>query len=79
MHFAKEKGKEKDYKPTNVKEYNQLKKIVENNCLDINEDFLIVINDLITLKYTSQKRMKPILPLLDQHLLIDNLKPEEKR
>ena len=79
LHFAKEKGKEKDYKPTNVKEYNQLKKIVENNCLDINEDFLIVINDLITLKYTSQKRMKPILPLLDQHLLIDNLKPEEKR
>ena len=79
LHFAKEKGKEKDYKPTNDKEYNQLKKIVENNCLDINEDFLIVINDLITLKYTSQKRMKPILPLLDQHLLIDNLKPEEKR
>ena len=79
LHFAKEKGKEKDYKPTNVKEYNQLKKIVENNCLDINEDFLIIINDLITLKYTSQKRMKPILPLLDQHLLIDNLKPEEKR
>ena len=79
LHFAKEKGKEKDYKPTNFKEYNQLKKIVENNCLDINEDFLIVINDLITLKYTSQKRMKPILPLLDQHLLIDNLKPEEKR
>ena len=79
LHFAKEKGKEKDYKPTNVKEYNQLKKIVENNCLDINEDFLIIINDLITLKYTSQKRMKPIIPLLDQHLLIDNLKPEEKR
>ena len=79
LHFAKEKGKEKDYKPTNDKEYNQLKKIVENNCLDINEDFLIIINDLITLKYTSQKRMKPILPLLDQHLLIDNLKPEEKR
>ena len=79
LHFAKEKGKEKDYKPTNNKEYNQLKKIVENNCLDINEDFLIIINDLITLKYTSQKRMKPILPLLDQHLLIDNLKPEEKR
>ena len=79
LHFAKEKGKEKDYKPTNVKEYNQLKKIVENTCLDINEDFLIIINDLITLKYTSQKRMKPILPLLDQHLLIDNLKPEEKR
>ena len=79
LHFAKEKGKEKDYKPTNDKEYNKLKKIVENNCLDINEDFLIIINDLITLKYTSQKRMKPILPLLDQHLLIDNLKPEEKR
>ena len=79
LHFAKEKGKEKDYKPTNDKEYNQLKKIVENNCLDINEDFLIIINDLITLKYTSQKRMKPIIPLLDQHLLIDNLKPEEKR
>ena len=79
LHFAKEKGKEKDYKPTNDKKYNQLKKIVENNCLDINEDFLIIINDLITLKYTSQKRMKPILPLLDQHLLIDNLKPEEKR
>ena len=79
LHFAKEKHKEKDYKPTNDKEYNQLKKIVENNCLDINEDFLIIINDLITLKYTSQKRMKPILPLLDQHLLIDNLKPEEKR
>ena len=79
LHFAKEKGKQNEYKPTNEKEYNQLKKIVENNCLDINEDFLIIINDLITLKYTSQKRMKPILPLLDQHLLIDNLKPEEKR
>ena len=77
LHFAKEKNAK--HKPVNEAEYHQIKSIIENNCLDINEDFLIIINDLITLKYTSQKRMKPIIPLLDQHLLIDNLKPEEKR
>ena len=87
LHFVKErakdkgkdKGKEVEYKPANISEYNRIKSIVENNCLDINENFLIIINDLITLKYTSQKRMTQILPLLNKHLLIDNLKPEEKR
>ena len=77
MHFAKEKNQK--YQTQKGEEYEQIKNIIENNCLDINEDFLFIINDLITLKYTSQKRMKPIIPLLDQHILIDNLKPEEKR
>jgi hypothetical protein len=77
LHFAKEKKQK--HKLLDEVHYKQIKSIVENNCLDINEDFLIIINDLITLKYTSQKRMKPLIPLLEQHLLIDNLKPEEKR
>ena len=77
LHFAKEKNQ--IHRLANETQYKQIKSIVENNCLDINESFLIIINDLITLKYTSQKRMKPIIPLLEQHLLIDNLKPEEKR
>ena len=77
LHFAKEKNQK--YQTQKGAEYEQIKNIIENNCLDINEDFLFIINDLITLKYTSQKRMRPIIPLLDQHILIDNLKPEEKR
>ena len=77
LHFAKEKNAK--HKPVNEAEYHQIKSIIENNCLDINEDFLFIINDLITLKYTSQKRMRSIIPLLDQHILIDNLKHEEKR
>ena len=80
IYYAKEKKmmEENKVKPGNEFEHNQLKDIIINKYLQINPSFHIIINDLITLKYSSSKRMKQILPILEQNLIIDNLKPEIK-
>ena len=78
MHYIKEKKPDvKDIKSD--KDVKEIKKLIEDNCLQINRVFHIVINDLITLKYTNPKRFKQILPILDRNLIIENLKPEEKK
>ena len=56
--------------------YNEIKEIVVNKCLQINDKFHFYINDLITLKYI--KRVKQAIPLLNQNVIIENCKPEEK-
>jgi hypothetical protein len=56
--------------------YNEIKEIVDNKCLQINDKFHFYINDLITLKYI--KRVKQAIPLLNQNVIIENCKPEEK-
>ena len=80
IYYVKEKKmkEENKVKPANEYQHNQLKDIIINKYLQINPSFHIIINDLITLKYSSSKRMKQILPILEQNLIIDNLKPEIK-
>ena len=80
LHYAKEHKNEKHtVKIPNEYQHEQLKDVIMNHFLEINPSFHIIINDLITTKYSSAKRMKQILPILDQNLIIDNLKPETKQ
>ena len=81
MFMVEEKKKEnKDIdikvKVDQSKVYNEIKEIVDNKCLQINDKFRLYINDLITLKYI--KRVKQAIPLLNQNVIIENCKPEEK-
>ncbi len=81
MFMVEEKKKEnKDIdikvKVDQSKVYNEIKEIVDNKCLQINDKFHLYINDLITLKYI--KRVKQAIPLLNQNVIIENCKPEEK-
>ena len=81
MFMVEEKKKEnKDIdikvKVDQSKVYNEIKEIVDNKCLQINDKFHFYINDLITLKYI--KRVKQAIPLLNQNVIIENCKPEEK-
>ena len=81
MFMVEEKKKEnKDIdikvKVDQSKVYNEIKEIVDNKCLQINDNFHFYINDLITLKYI--KRVKQAIPLLNQNVIIENCKPEEK-
>jgi len=77
LSFAKEKKRE--FKIENEDEHKEIKDIIENNNLNINRSFHFIINDLVTLKYTNPKRLKSIIPFLEQHLIIENYKPEEKK
>ena len=74
----KDNNKVNEVKIENKIEHNELKNIIDKDYLRINRSFHIIINDLITLKYSSSKRMKQHLPKLDQNLIIDNQKPEVK-
>ena len=76
--IAYSKRDKKEIKVTNEIEHRELKSIIENYYLQINQSFHIIINDLVTLKYSSSKRMKKFLPILEQNLIIENLKPEVK-
>ena len=81
MFMVEEKRKEKKDIDIKVKVdqsevYNEIKEIVDNKCLQINDNFHFYINDLITLKYI--KRVKQAIPLLNQNVIIENCKPEEK-
>ena len=83
MFMAEEKKKEKKKTEVDIKVkedqlnvYNEIKEIVVNKCLQINDKFHFYINDLITLKYI--KRVKQAIPLLNQNVIIENCKPEEK-
>jgi hypothetical protein len=83
MFMAEEKKKEKKKTEVDIKikedqlnVYNEIKEIVVNKCLQINDKFRLYINDLITLKYI--KRVKQAIPLLNQNVIIENCKPEEK-
>lgn len=81
MFMVEEKKKEKKDIDIKVKVdqsevYNEIKEIVDNKCLQINDKFHFYINDLITLKYI--KRVKQAIPLLNQNVIIENCKPEEK-
>jgi len=79
IYYSKKDIKDKqEVKLTNEIEHRELKSIIENYYLQINQNFHIIINDLITLKYSSSKRMKQILPILEKNLIIDNQKPEVK-
>ena len=79
IYYSKKDIKDKqEVKLTNEIEHRELKSIIENYYLQINQKFHIIINDLITLKYSSSKRMKQILPILEKNLIIDNQKPEVK-
>ena len=79
IYYSKKDIKDKqEVKLTNEIEHRELKSIIENYYLQINQNFHIIINDLITLKYSSSKRMKQILPILEKNLTIDNQKPEVK-
>lgn len=71
----KSKGEEKIKIGDDLKE---IKDIIDSYCLQINQKFHFVINDLITSKYSSPKRMKQILPILDKNIKIDNLIQEKK-
>ena len=75
IHYAKEKKHEVKAD----KDVKEIKKVIEDDCLNINNTFHLVINDLITMKYTNPKRFRQILPILDRNLIIENLKPEEKK
>ena len=77
LSFAKEKKRE--FKIANENEHKEIKDIIENNNLNINKSFHFIINDLVTLKYTNPKRLKSIIPFLEQHLIVENYKPEEKK
>ena len=83
MFMVEEKKKEKKKTEVDIKVkedqlnvYNEIKEIVVNKCLQINDKFHFYINDLITLKYI--KRVKQAIPLLNQNVIIENCKPEEK-
>ena len=83
MFMAEEKKKENKKTEVDIKVkkdqlnvYNEIKEIVVNKCLQINDKFHFYINDLITLKYI--KRVKQAIPLLNQNVIIENCKPEEK-
>lgn len=77
LSFAKEKKRE--FKIANENEHKEIKDIIENNNLNINKSFHFIINDLVTLKYTNPKRLKSMIPFLEQHLIVENYKPEEKK
>ena len=68
LHYAKEHKNEKHtVKIPNEYQHEQLKDVIMNHFLEINPSFHIIINDLITTKYSSAKRMKQILPILAPH------------
>ena len=78
--YYEKKGKQhdKEKKKQDDKDFKEIKNIIDNYCLQINHKFHIIINDIVTSKYTAAKRMKSILPILDKNLIIDNLKIEIK-
>ena len=59
-------------------EFVEIKNMIEKKYLEVNPKFIFVINDMLSTKYT--KRIKQILnPLFFEHIVIDNLKQEEKK
>ena len=59
-------------------EFVEIKNMIEKRYLEVNPKFIFVINDMLSTKYT--KRIKQILnPLFFEHIVIDNLKQEEKK
>ena len=61
-----------------VNEYLEIDYIINNNSLEINPKFIFVINDVLPIKYS--KKVKIVLsPLFFAHIVIDNLKQEEKK
>ena len=59
-------------------EFIEIKNIVEKNYLGVNPKFFFVINDLLSVKYT--RRFKQILsPIFFEHVVVDNIKQEEKK
>ena len=77
IYFEIEKQKKQNRKLDN-NEY-EIEDIFKQKCMNINNDFHLVINDLITLKYISKKRLQQAqkLYILD-NLIIENERPEEK-
>ena len=57
-----------------LNEFQEIKKIIEKDCLEINNNFYIVINDLLKPKYN--KNLKKVLPKFLNHIIIDNLRTD---
>ena len=76
IYYEYEKKHEKVTELT--KEFIEIKNIIEKNYLEVNPKFIFVLNDLLSTKYT--RRFKQILsPLFFEHIVVDNIKQEEKK
>ena len=56
----------------------EMKNIIEKKCLQINPKFKIYVNDLVTAKYTSKKRLKDI-PNFESQIVFENQREEIKK
>ena len=56
----------------------EMKNIIEKKYLQINPKFKIYVNDLVTAKYTSKKRLKDI-PNFESQIVFENQREEIKK